>query len=160
MRYISGIEINKVRYIYLYLQTIAMMVIYHSDLYVLKDQIYILVNIQCNESRDIINLTIIIRSGPAVTWLRHTIMSPDTVRSVLQHSATPPPCVLVSGISGHLHTQGGDGGVAECRETLRNMSCDMSCDTVLARPGCRHPVLSVGQQQVKNKTWKLKARAM
>ena len=59
MRYISGIEINKVRYIYLYLHTIAMMVIYHSDLYVLKDQIYILVNIQCNESRDIINLKII-----------------------------------------------------------------------------------------------------
>ena len=69
MRYISGIEINKVRYIYLYLHTIAMMVIYHSDLYVLKDQIYILVNIQCNESRDIINLKIIICSGPAVTWL-------------------------------------------------------------------------------------------
>ena len=67
VRYISGIENNKVRYIYLYLHTIAMMVIYHSDLYVLKDQIYILVNIQCNESRDIINLTIIIRSGPAVT---------------------------------------------------------------------------------------------
>ena len=85
VRYISGIEINKVRYIYLYLHTIAMMVIYHSDLYVLKDQIYILVNMQCNESRDIINLTIIIRSGPAVTWLRHTVMSPDTVRSVLQH---------------------------------------------------------------------------
>ena len=90
MRYISGIENNKVRYVYLYLHTIAMMVIYHSDLYVLKDQIHILVNIQCNESRDIINLTIILQCGPAVTWLRHTIMSPDTVRSVLQHSATPP----------------------------------------------------------------------
>ena len=100
VRYISGIENNKVRYIYLYLHTIAMMVIYHSDLYVLKDQIYILVNIQCNESRDIINLKIIIRSGSAVTWLRHTVMSPGTVRSVSRHSATHP-YVLVSGISGH-----------------------------------------------------------
>ena len=100
MRYISGIEINKVRYIYLFLHTIAMMVIYHSDLYVLKDQIYISVNIQCNKSRDIINLTIIIRSGPAVTSLRHTVMSPGTVRSVSRHSATHP-YVLVSGISGH-----------------------------------------------------------
>ena len=52
------------------------------------------------ESRDIINLTIIIRSGPAVTWLRHTVMSPGTVRSVSRHSATHP-YVLVSGISGH-----------------------------------------------------------
>ena len=81
MRYISGIEINKVRYIYLYLHTIAMMVIYHSDLYVLKDQIYILVNIQCNESRDIINLKIIICSGPAVTWLPP------------EHPPPSPPCV-------------------------------------------------------------------
>ena len=71
--------IYKGRYIYLYLHTIAMMVIYHSNLYLLKDQIYIWVNIQCKESRDIIKLTIIIRSGPAVIWLRHTVMSRDTV---------------------------------------------------------------------------------
>ena len=42
-----------------------------------------------------------------------------------------PLSVLVSGISGH-----------------GNVLCDMSCDTVLACPGCGHPVLGVGQQQV------------
>ena len=35
-------------------------------------------------------MKIIIGSGPAVTWLRHTVMSRDTVRSVSRHSATPP----------------------------------------------------------------------
>ena len=122
MRYISGIENNKVRYIYLYLHTIAMMVIYHSDLYVLKDQIYILVNIQCNESRDIINLTIIIRSGPAVTWLRHTVMSPDTVWSVLQHSATPPVCAGVRYIWSPAHTGGWRGCCGVSRDTPEHVT--------------------------------------
>ena len=67
---------------------------------------------------------------------------------VSQHTQRHPSCVLVSGICGHLHTQGVDGDVAECRKTLRNVSHDMSCDTVLACPGCGHPVLGVGQQQV------------
>ena len=92
------------------------------------------------------------QGGPKLCHMTHSRVSHHTQR----HS----PCVLVSGISGHLHTQGVDGGVAECRKTLRNVSHDMSCDTVSARPSCGYPILGVGQQQVENETWKLKVRAM